>query len=112
MLTFFLPPNTACSAASALICVLTFLSCSPCFLMYCQSFLVSSVRGNGFEPTTTASFSFGWTGFMNAALGFRLAVIVFSPVECGLAACGQSVGLRGGPLSREVKSEGAGLAHF
>src|ERR1017187_6046653 len=80
MLTFFLPPNTACSAASALIWVLTFLSCSACFLMYCQSFLVSSVRGNGFEPTTTASFSLGWTGFRNAALGFRLAAIVFSPV--------------------------------
>src|ERR1017187_4813593 len=80
MLTCFLPPNTACSAASAMIWVFTFLSCSPCFLMYCQSFLVSSVRGNGFEPTITASFSLGWTGFMNAALGFRLAAMVFSPV--------------------------------
>src|SRR5437762_14240947 len=75
MSTCFLPPNTACNAASALIRVLFFLSCNPFFLMYCQSCLVSSVRGSGFEPTTNASFSLGWTGFMNAAFGFRLAAI-------------------------------------
>jgi hypothetical protein len=32
---------------------------------------VTSVRGIGFEPTTSASFALGVTGFMNAAFGFR-----------------------------------------
>ena len=57
--TCFLPPNTAMSAPSALIMRRFFLSCRPCFLMYTHSFLVSSVRGNGLEPTTSASFASG-----------------------------------------------------
>src|SRR5262245_36885290 len=39
--------------------------------MYAQSFLVSSVLGMPFEPTTSASFASGITGRMNAAFGFR-----------------------------------------
>jgi hypothetical protein len=39
--------------------------------MYTQSFFVSSVRGIAPGPTIAASFSFGCTGFMNAAFGFR-----------------------------------------
>src|SRR4029450_2629327 len=69
--TCFLPPKTAISAPSALIIRRFFLSCRPFFLMYAQSFLVSSVRGRPFEPTTSASFASGVTGRMNAAFGFR-----------------------------------------
>jgi hypothetical protein len=39
--------------------------------MYAHSRLVTSVRGIGFEPTTSASAALGVTGFMNAALGLR-----------------------------------------
>src|SRR5206468_11870044 len=34
-------------------------------------FLVTSVRGIGLEPTTSASAGLGVTGFMKAALAFR-----------------------------------------
>src|SRR5258708_2514414 len=78
MLTVALPPNTAFSASSALIMRLFFLSCRPFFLMYAHSFLVTSVRGIGFDPTTSASLSLGWTGFMNAAFGFRFAAAFFA----------------------------------
>src|SRR5882757_4643949 len=84
MLTVALPPNTAFKLSSALIMRLFFLSCRPFFLMYAQSFLVTSVRGIAFDPTTSASFSLGWTGFMNAAFGFRFAAAFFaisSPCE-------------------------------
>jgi hypothetical protein len=37
--------------------------------------LVSSVLGNGLSPTTKASFSSGWTGFMKAAFGARFAFL-------------------------------------
>src|ERR1700689_4748985 len=37
--------------------------------MYCHSFLVTSVRGIGEEPTTAASAAVGCIGFMNAAFG-------------------------------------------
>src|SRR5690606_5738389 len=70
--TWPLPPKTTLSLSSALIMRRFFLSCRLCFLMYAQSFLVSSVRGSGDAPTTAASFSFGVTGFMNAAFGLRL----------------------------------------
>src|SRR5207244_6021745 len=76
MLTDDLPPNTALSVASALIIRRFFLSCRLFFLMYCHSFLVTSVRGIGLLPTTSASVSSGWTGRMNAALAFR-AVFFF-----------------------------------
>src|SRR5215510_2639370 len=72
MLTCALPPNTCLSASSDLIIRLFFLSCRPFFLMYAHSFLVSSVRGSGFEPTTSDSAASGVTGFMKAAFGFRL----------------------------------------
>ena len=40
-------------------------------LMYCQSFLVTSVRGIGELPTTEARSLLGCIGFMNAAFGVR-----------------------------------------
>src|SRR5580765_505306 len=78
MLTVALPPKTALSASSALIMRLFFLSCRPFFLMYAQSFFVTSVRGIGFEPTTRASASLICIGFMNAALGLRAAFFAMS----------------------------------
>jgi hypothetical protein len=39
--------------------------------MYAQSRFVTSVRGIGFAPTTSASESLGCTGAMNAAFGLR-----------------------------------------
>src|SRR3954454_22507326 len=78
MLTCALPPNTGFSASSDLIIRLFFLSCRPFFLMYAHSFLVISVRGIGFEPTTSASAALGCTGFMNAAFGFRLLAAFFA----------------------------------
>src|SRR6185503_5416409 len=76
MLTVLLPPKTALSAASALMFRRFFLSWRPFRLMYCQSFLVTSVRGIGLEPTTSLSAASGCIGFMNAALGFRLVVFL------------------------------------
>src|SRR5919106_2270736 len=46
--------------------------------MYAHNFLVSSVRGSGFEPTTSDSAASGVTGFMKAALGFRLLADFFA----------------------------------
>src|SRR5215212_2925914 len=63
---------------------LFFLSCRPFFLMYAHSFLVTSVRGIAFDPTTSASLSLGCTGFMNAAFGLRFVAffaIFQSPCE-------------------------------
>ena len=73
--TAFLPPKTTFNLSSALIWVRTFLSCRPFFLMYAQSFLVSSVRGSGAAPTTAARAASGVTGFMNAAFGLRAAFL-------------------------------------
>src|SRR6266852_9253677 len=84
MFTEALPPNTAFRLSSALIIRLFFLSCRPFFLMYAHSFLVTSVRGIGFEPTTSDSTALGCTGFMKAAFGFRLLAAFFamsSPCE-------------------------------
>ena len=39
--------------------------------MYCQSFLVTSVRGIAPEPTTLARSLLGCIGFMKAAFGVR-----------------------------------------
>jgi len=39
--------------------------------MYCQSFLVTSVRGIGELPTTEERSLLGCIGFMNAAFGVR-----------------------------------------
>jgi hypothetical protein len=38
--------------------------------MYAHSFFVTSVRGIGFEPTTSESAALGCTGFIKAAFGF------------------------------------------
>src|SRR5262245_51469338 len=77
MLTVDLPPKTAFRLASALMLRLFFESCSPFFLMYCHSRLVTSVRGIGLLPITSASCGLGCIGFMNAALAF-LAVFFFA----------------------------------
>src|SRR5487761_2774569 len=71
--TLPLPPNTALRLASALIMRRSLASWSPFFLIYTQSFLVTSVRGIGVEPTTVASKASGCTGLMNAAFGLRFA---------------------------------------
>src|SRR5437762_12456512 len=78
MLTVALPPNTALSGSSALIMRLFFLSCRPFFLMYAQSFLVTSVRGIGLVPMTAPSLALGVIGFMNAAFGFRADAAFFA----------------------------------
>src|ERR1700716_3368889 len=78
MLTCALPPNTGFSMSSDLIIRLFFLSCRPFFLMYAHSFFVTSVRGIGFEPTTSESAALGCTGFMKAAFGFRLLAAFFA----------------------------------
>src|SRR5262245_45016103 len=72
MLTCALPPKTGFSVSSEWIIRLFFLSCSPWRLMYAHNFFVTSVRGIGFEPTTSESAASGATGFMNAAFGFLL----------------------------------------
>jgi hypothetical protein len=77
MLTLDLPPKTVFSAGSALIIRLFVASWRPFFLMYTQSFLVTSVRGIGLAPITSASAGLGVIGFMKAALGF-LAVFFFA----------------------------------
>jgi hypothetical protein len=46
--------------------------------MYAHSFLVTSVRGIGFEPTTVASCGLGVIGFMNAAFGVRFLAVFFA----------------------------------
>src|SRR5437867_12562338 len=78
MLTWDLPANTGFSVSSDLIIRRFFWSCSLFFLMYAQSFLVTSVRGIGFEPTTSLSAALGCTGLMNAAFGFRLLAAFFA----------------------------------
>src|SRR4029450_9841348 len=86
MFTVALPPKTVLSVGSALIIRLFFASCSPFFLMYAHSFLVTSVRGMGLLPPTSASAGLGCTGFMNAAFGLRAGFLVVffaipSPLE-------------------------------
>src|SRR4051794_11487335 len=70
--TWPLPPKIGLSLSSALIMRRFFASCRLFFLMYCQSFLVTSVRGIGEAPTTGASCADGVIGFMNAGFGARL----------------------------------------
>src|SRR5690606_22078517 len=59
------------SLASALMMRLLTASCSLFFLMYSQTFLVTSVRGSGLAPTMAASAALGVMAFMKAALGVR-----------------------------------------
>src|SRR5215204_5841625 len=70
--TWPLPPKIGLSLSSALIMRRFFASWRLFFLMYCQSFLVTSVRGIGEAPTTGASCADGVIGFMNAGFGARL----------------------------------------
>jgi len=55
--------------------------------MYAQSFFVTSVRGIGFEPTTSATIASGVTGRMKAAFAvrFRPTVFFFDPFAAFLA---------------------------
>src|SRR5688500_16799432 len=78
MLTVDLPPNTGFSVLSALIMRRFVASWSLFFLMYAHSRFVPSVRGIGFDPTTSASDALGVTGAMNAAFGLRADF--FAPV--------------------------------
>src|SRR5690242_14184570 len=71
--TCALPPKMGFSLSSALIMRRFFASCRLFFLMYCQSFFVTSVRGIGFVPTTDPSCADGVIGFMNAGFGARFA---------------------------------------
>jgi len=68
--TALLPPNTAFKLASAFIILLFFLSCSPFFLIYAQSFLTTSDRGMGPFPTIAASSSETFKGFIKAEFVF------------------------------------------
>src|SRR4029077_15198021 len=80
----FLAPKIGCSLSSAMISRLFAGFCSLCFLMWAQIFLVTSLRGNGSDPTTLARCSDGCIGFMNALLLFALPAalaIYFSPVK-------------------------------
>src|SRR5437762_849309 len=77
METWLFPPKTGRSLSSALMARRFLASCSPFRLMYCQSFLVTSVRGIGVEPTTAESCALGCIGFMNAALGTRFLPVDF-----------------------------------
>src|SRR6202023_1326310 len=64
MLTDALPPKIGLSLSSARMLGLSLGSCSLCLRMYAQIFLVTSVRGRGWLPTTAASASSGCMGFM------------------------------------------------
>src|SRR5947209_1801441 len=60
---------------------LSTLSCRSFFLMYAQTFLMTSVRGSGAAPTILASASVGVMAFMKPAFGFRadfLAAVFFA----------------------------------
>jgi 4'-phosphopantetheinyl transferase len=76
--TVDLPPNTFFSFSSALIILRCWLSCRLFFLMYAQIFLVTSVRGCGWSPTTAARSASGFMAFMNAGFGARLAPVFFA----------------------------------
>src|SRR5687767_7950739 len=72
-----LPPKIGLRFSSALIMRRSLASWSPFRLIYAHSFLVTSVRGMGVEPTTVASCALGVIGFMNAAFGFRFDAVFF-----------------------------------
>ena len=69
------PSNRTLSLASALIIRLFVLSCNLFFLIYSQIFLMTSVLGNGLEPTTSANAGLAVNGAMKAAFGVRLAFL-------------------------------------
>src|SRR4029453_15073468 len=67
MLTTLLPPKTGLRAASAWMLRRFLASWSLFFLMYAQSFLVTSVRGIGLAPTTPATAALRVTRLLNPA---------------------------------------------
>src|SRR5262245_53558174 len=100
MLTVDLLANTAFRVPSALIIRLFFASCSLFFLMYSHSRFVTSVRGIGFEPTTSASAALGVTGFMNAAFGLRAAAfLAFFAIGIGVLSRREVAGVECGETS-------------
>src|ERR1035437_3651624 len=76
--TCFLPPKTAFRFSSASIMRRFSAFCRLNFLMYSQTFFVTSVRGIGLAPITADSTADGIIGFMNAALGLRGAAGFFA----------------------------------
>src|SRR5215211_911187 len=86
IVTWDRPPNTGRSLSSALMARRFFASCRPFRLMYCQSFLVSSVRGSAEFPTTAPRALSGCTGRMNAALGTRFLADFFAAFLVALLA--------------------------
>merc|ERR1719263_1539242 len=53
---------------------------SPCFLMYTQTFLVTSVRGRVFAPQTAASESLSFFGAKMPLPAFFMAAAIFFPL--------------------------------
>src|ERR1035437_8928833 len=86
--TCFLPPKTAFRFSSASIMRRFSAFCRLNFLMYSQTFFVTSVRGIGEAPITADRTADGVIGFMNAALGLRGAEGFFTAgfFAAGLAA--------------------------
>src|SRR6185436_14533958 len=64
--------------ASALIMVRLLASWRLFFLMYSQTFFVTSVRGTGRSPMIAASALLGVMAFMNAAFGVRFLAGAFA----------------------------------
>src|SRR5262245_13356427 len=109
MFTDDLPPNTALSLSSSLIIRLFFLSCRPFFLMYAHSFLVTSVRGIAFAPTTSASVPLGVTGLMKAAFGLR-AVFFFAVFFAMRSPMKTQIASKESTTKRQLFP--SGIAHF
>src|SRR5215217_7178621 len=94
--TCALPPKTAFSLSSALIIWRLSAACRSAFLMYSQTFFVTSVRGSGLLPTTAASSAEGVSSFMNAALGLRAAAGFFAAAFGAAAFAGAAAFLAAG----------------
>ena len=99
------------SLASALIIVRFVASWRLCFLMYSQTFLVTSVRGTGLSPMIAASEGLGVIAFMKAALGVRFLAATFfaGAFFAGAAFLAGAVFLAGaffaGPPSSQLSSQ-------
>src|SRR5262245_61078934 len=74
--------------------------------MYAQSFLVTSVRGKGFDPTTSDRAPSGCSGFMKAALGLRAVFLAgfFAAIKISSGKLTKCAGL--GPSARQDSREG------
>src|SRR6185295_11330695 len=99
--TWDLPPNTGLSLSSALMLRRFFLSCRLWRLMYCQIFLVTSVRGIAPLPITAPSAALGFIGFMNAAFGLRFLpdFFAFFFAICDSPLIGTVLGIPGIPAA-------------